>query len=361
MKPNRIVMVIVSLWIFVSSSCSKEEFQISQSANDTFHVKNGDFLIPVWIRGNTASKKIILYVQGGPAGNTMDFATIDYPGWKNTLEKDYAIAYYEQRGTGNQQGNFSLGDSILVTYVQDIHVVAAFLEKAYDAEIILMGHSFGGGLTLRYMVEYGRTGIPKKYISLNGPVTTDINGEQLRWQFRREFLLNSANLEISRGNNVSRWNEVLQWLEETPVIEKLPGANPYQLMNQWNAYVEELIYSYYGEKTIKFSEYLKIFSSPYNPFPAYLRHDYKEGGLGTRILAEEEAYQLINQLPTIDHQALLLVTGRFDDICVPEELTYTFNQITSPLKQIQIIDKAGHEIFTHQPEELYNLINQFIQ
>lgn len=48
----------------------------------------------------------------------MDFATIDYPGWKNTLEKDYAIAYYEQRGTGNRQGNFSLGESVLDTYVK---------------------------------------------------------------------------------------------------------------------------------------------------------------------------------------------------------------------------------------------------
>ena len=343
-------------------SCSKEKFRTELEASDTFHIQNGDYEIPVWVRGNTASKKIILFVQGGPAGNTMDFATIDYPGWKNTLEKDYAIAYYEQRGTGNRQGNFSLGESVLDIYVQDLHVVSAFLKKAYGAEIIMMGHSFGGGLTLRYMIHYGEQGIPEKYISLNGPVTTDESSFVLRWQFRRDFLMNSANLEISRGNNVEQWNEVLIWLNANPLIEKISGDEPYKLLNQWNNYVEELIYAYYGERDLKFKDYMQIFRTPYNPIPAYLGADFGgDDNLGSLILKDEEGYEMINKLAAIDHQKVLLVTGRFDDICVPEELHYVYDQIPSPLKQIEVVDYAGHEIFTHQPEKLNQIIKAFIQ
>ncbi|RYU91795.1 alpha/beta hydrolase [Emticicia agri] len=315
----------------LSVSCSESPFEPELATITSFHVKNGDYLIPVMVRGNTASKKIILYVQGGPALNTLDYATIDYPEWKNTLEKDYAIAYYEQRGTGNKQGRFSYGDSILDTYVEDLHTLSAFLKKAYDAEIIMMGHSFGGALVMRYMLEKSKEGIPTQYIVLNAPVTTD-NGlsEKLRWKFRHEFLQNSATLEISRGNHVNEWIEVFEWLKKNPEIKKLDGENPYQLMIQWNNYVEDLIYISYPEKSLKVRDYMKaIFASPYNPVPVYIGTLLNESDLRSLILKEEEKYEMLYKLNKIDHQNILMVTGRFDDICVPEELNYVYSQIYS--------------------------------
>lgn len=360
MKKLKILTSVLSLSMY---SCTDKVFTTETQTDKIYHVKNDDYLIPVMVRGNTAGKKIILYVQGGPAGNTFDFATIDYPEWKNTLEKDYAVAYYEQRGTGNRQGNFGYGKSILDTYVEDLHKVATFLEKAYNAEIIMMGHSFGGGLMFRYMVEKGQDGIPKQYIALNAPVTTDKGqSESLRWKFRRDFLLNSANLEISRGNNIERWQEVLAWLNKNPEIKKTDGANPYQLMIQWNSYVEQLIYEYYPEKNLRIRDYLKvIFASPYNPIPAYLREDFEDKGIGSLILRDEENYQILYKLNQINHQKILLITGRFDDICVPEELTYAFEQIISPNKQLKIIDLAGHEAYLHQKVEFLRTIKRFIQ
>ena len=226
----------------------------------------------------------------------------------------------------------------------------------------MMGHSFGGALTLRYMIEYGQSGIPQKYIALNAPVTTDVSTADLRWQFRRAFLFNTAKLEISRNRKVERWNEVLKWLEKTPVIEKIPGDAPYQLMQQWNEYIEELVYPNYAEKNVKVRDYLKaIFFSPYNPIPAYLRQDFEDKGIGSLILQEEENYVLINRLSKIDQQAVLLITGRYDDICVPEELSYVFEKITSAKKQIKIIDEAGHDSFLHQASEFNQTLKSFIQ
>lgn len=131
----------------IFNSCNKSNFSISPSSDELFHMKNGDYLIPVRIRGNTASKKIILFVQGGPGSNTLDFAEIDYPGWKSTLEKKYAVAYYDQRGTRNQQGSLNLEEFSISLYVDDLHEIAAFLQTAHEAEIIMLGHSFGGHLS----------------------------------------------------------------------------------------------------------------------------------------------------------------------------------------------------------------------
>lgn len=342
------------------TSCQKEDFELNSNANDIFHIKNGDYLIPVLVRGNTTRKKILLYIQGGPGYASLDFAKIDYPEWKNSLENDYAIAYYDQRGTGNKQGNFSHGDLVLSTWIEDLHKVSLFLEKAYGAEIIMMGHSFGGDLMYRYMIAKGSSAVPSKYISIDAPVTTDSDADTLRWHFRREFLFNTANLEIARGKRIPKWNEVLQWLSVTPEIKKLDGDDPYRLMNQWNAYVEELIYVDYPEKTVKVKEYLKIaFSSNYNVL-TYLNSKYIET-IVSRILDEEENDFLMNKLSLIQNQNILLIGGRYDDICPPEELEYVFNQIGSSQKTMSIIDYAGHTPFIDQSHEFHTIIKQFVQ
>jgi len=344
----------------ISNSCQKDAFEFSSNANDMFHVKNGDYMIPVLVRGNTASKKILLYIQGGPGYASLDFAKVDFPQWKNSLENDYAIAYYDQRGTGNKQGNFSQGDIVLSTWIEDLHKVSLFLKKAYGAEIIMMGHSFGGDLMYRYMIAKAGSAVPSKYISIDSPVTTDSDADTLRWVFRREFLFNTANLEISRGKRISQWNEVLQWLSVTPEIKKLTGDNPYQLMKQWNTYVEDLIYVDYPEKSVKVKDYLNIvFTSNYNILP-YLNSKYTEAQV-SRILDEEENDFLMNKLPLIQNQNILLIAGRYDDICPPEELDFVFNQIGAVQKTMKIIDHAGHTPFVNQPNEFYSIIKQFVQ
>lgn len=351
---------------FMFSSCETEDFELRSDTNEMFHVKNGDYLIPVLVRGNTASKKIILFIQGGPGTNTLDFAKIDYPSWKNTLEKEYAVAYYDQRGTGNSQGNFTFGQSIYNTYTEDLHKVAAFLQKSYQADIIMLGHSFGGGLIYEYIIKYGNSGIPIKYISSNGPATSDSESDTLLWKFRWDFLYNTANLEISRNTNVNEWNEVLQWLSDNPEIKIIEGDDPYKLMIQWNTYVEDLVYVYYGEKSAETREYLKVmFLSSYNPIPAYL--SVKDRDLISSLFGAEDdlgysnGSQLMNRLNQINTQSILLLTGRYDDVCSPEELNYIFDQISSPNKQLQIVDYSGHEIYTHQPTEFFNIIKTFIQ
>jgi pimeloyl-ACP methyl ester carboxylesterase len=354
----QIAMLCMALML---ASCSKDAFNTDSSANDLFHVKSGDYLVPVLVRGNTAGKKIILYIQGGPGIASLDFAKIDYPGWKNTLEKEFAVAYYDQRGTGNKQGNFSQGESTMTTWVEDLHKTAMFLQKAYGAEIIMMGHSFGGSLMYRYMVAKGDSGIPKKYISISAPVTTDSDADTLRWQFRRQFLFNTANLEISREKRVDKWKEVLQWLNTTPVIKKITGPNPYRLMDQWNEYVENLVYVDYPEKAVVVKDYAKvIFSSNYNPLARLLNGAYTDE-VASQLLSEEEADVLLDKLPLIKQQNVLILTGRYDDICPPEELFYIFNRLTTKQKKMEIIDYSGHEPFVNQPSTFYKTIQNFIE
>ncbi|MBI1182880.1 alpha/beta fold hydrolase [bacterium] len=351
MKSHILCLLLLGLF-----SCAKDQTQDAQDYEQLIHIKTENSLIPVLLRGNLSSGTIILFVQGGPGQSAIDFASIDYPGWKNTLEKDFAIAYYDQTGTGNKQWPIDPAKVNLASYVDDLHTVASYLKQKGDYKIAIMGHSFGGKLLYHYLLSYGNDALGDYYISADGPATSDF--DTLRWDFRREFLYNTAQLEIANQHNTERWKEVLAWLDKTPVIRDVPGDDPWRDKGQWNDYVDELVYAYYPEKSLAFGQLMRgFFASPYNPISAYV-----QGGVTDKIVhnlfQDIDSFKLVSRIQGID-QKILLLTGRFDDICPPEEMEYIHNKIAN--SELVVIENAGHETFNHQAEEFQQLIRNYIK
>jgi pimeloyl-ACP methyl ester carboxylesterase len=345
------ISLIIPL-ILTAASCGKFDFNRSANTDDQFHIENGNYLIPVWVRGNTASGTIIVFVQGGPVVNSLDFAKIDYAGWTNTLESDYAVAYYDQRGTGNHQGNFTSEDISMDAYLSDLHLVTEFLHKAYDARIVVMGHSFGGYLVYRYIHKYRDAVNAEQFISVNGPASND--RDTLRWEFRRQFLHNTAQNALIQNPGSADWAEVSEWLNNTPVI------STDEEKSQWNSYVETLIYSDYEEKSVAFGDFVDVlFSSPYNAIPAYLNGAIDEE-ISEILFEDIYAFPMLELLSEIE-QPILLLTGRFDDVCPPEEMTYIHEHIGIANSKLVILEDAGHESFNHQPAAFHAAIKDFIE
>jgi pimeloyl-ACP methyl ester carboxylesterase len=357
---RKVAFLSLTSLLLLFTACKKTPFKKESQSEEFFHIQCNNYAAPLLVRGNTTSEKIILYIQGGPGLNTLDFALTDYPEWKDNLEKDYALAYYDQRGTGNRQDNINLDDISIDTYVDDLHQVASFLQKAYDAEITFLGHSFGGILIYHYLLKYGDDGIATNYITLNAPATSD--EDQIRWEFRRDFLYNTAQSEIAQGIAVTQWQEVLQWLDEHPVIQKLEGTDdPWRDIRQWNQYVNDLIVEKYPLKGAKAGDYVSIlFNSPYNLFPAYLNNPKTIDEVTDRLFEDMYEAEIITKLDQIE-QPLLLITGRHDDICPPEELEYMMDHLGSNQNQLIILENASHDSFLHQKEAFINAINNYIQ
>lgn len=334
--------------LFFLSSCN-QKFEIKADANEYFHVNVEGAQLPVWVKGNTASNKMLLFIQGGPGGSTLDFAQIDYPAWEETLEKDMAIAYYDQRGTGNMQGNFDLESVSLEQYAEDIRQILMVLKKQYpDTELYLFGYSYGGYLTMDYLQRFQDDDLVAGAINMHGPATVDQDEE--RWVFRRNYLIGVAEEMLLKQIDTTTWKEVKTWTEEHPAFE----TDEEKL--QWNRYVELVLVE--ANRPITFSDALEVvLFSPYSYFTAYNYNTLDK--VEQRMFDDGKANRLIEKLGRIQ-KPILLLAGRFDDIAPPEEMEVILEKIGSTEKELHIIPDAGHESFLDQPEIFNQYIKDFV-
>lgn len=333
-------------------SCT-EQAEISTQADNFYHLKEEGAYLPLWVRGNTSSGKILLYIQGGPGLNTLDVATVDYLGWKETLEKDYAVAYYDQRGTGNAQGDFDWESISIDQYLVDLHKMVLLLKHHYpENEVYLLGHSFGGWLGYLYTLEYQQKSPVAGLIAANAPFTTDKN--EIRWTFRQAFLTNVAQEFVEQGHQLDYWSEVLQWTQEHSVIETQEEKR------QWNRYVIEGLSAYEVEVPISVGKIIEgIFFSSLNIFPSLLSIERLDK-VADLLFEDEEGIDLLSRLGEFN-LPLLMITGRYDDIAPPEEFYYAFDRIGTAQKQLEILPDAGHDSFLNQPEMFREAVRRFVE
>ncbi|MGZ3940304.1 MAG: hypothetical protein ACXVBK_16145, partial [Flavisolibacter sp.] len=66
--------ILVFCVVLLFGACKKKDVGLSNTANEVFWVTNHGADMPVWVKGNTASKVIILVVHGGPATGSYNFS-----------------------------------------------------------------------------------------------------------------------------------------------------------------------------------------------------------------------------------------------------------------------------------------------
>lgn len=77
--------------------CSMETFL---ERGDYFFVDHKGAEMPVWIRGKKASGIVLIWIHGGPGGSAFNTVSRE-PAFVEVLEAEIAVAYYDQRASGN--------------------------------------------------------------------------------------------------------------------------------------------------------------------------------------------------------------------------------------------------------------------
>lgn len=336
--------------VVIILSCSKEG-DIAPNINEQFHVEIEGALLPVKVRGNTASQKIILYINGGPGGTGLDVSELDPGDWKNNLENHFAVAYYDQRGTGNTQGKIDESSITLVQYIDDIKAIVTVLKYRYKScDIYLMGHSFGAMLVYRYINTYGHLNLVEKYIAASGTATRP-KFDQEHWDTRIAYLNNIAQENISNNVEVEYWNSYLTWISQHPnVATTEERAEFYQFLQKTE--IEE-------ELSLHFEDYFNVLLFSDNNFFAYYFSILGKQPLMNQLVNEEREWDIKNEISQID-KPILLIGGEFDIAAPPQELNWIYDQVISSEKEVVTLPNAGHDLFISQPLLFYESVKSFI-
>ncbi|MES1218517.1 MAG: alpha/beta hydrolase [Bacteroidota bacterium] len=202
-------VLFIGLIILSLLSCKKEAVHLSTSADEIFWLSNKGADMPVWVKGNTTSKIILLYLHGGP-GN----GSYRYTGFQtDQLWGHYAVAYWDQRDAGVAAGNANYSDLTLDQMIEDLKKLVILLKYRYgnDTEIFLMGHSFGGLLGSGFLVKDDNQKNIRGWIEVDGahdyPETNILS---------RQMLIDTGTSEISKGNYVPQWTGIVDYCKSHP-------------------------------------------------------------------------------------------------------------------------------------------------
>jgi pimeloyl-ACP methyl ester carboxylesterase len=203
MKTMYVFFVIL---FFFFLSCKKEAAQFSASADELFWLTNKGADMPVWVKGNTASKIIILFVHGGPGKGAYSYSGFE----TDQLQKKYAVAYWDQRDAASAAGNSNYDKLTLDQMIDDLEKLVITLKYRYgnDCKIFLLGHSFGGLLGPGYLVKDDNQNNIRGWIEVDGAHDyPEVNVTS------RQMLIDTGKSEIAKGNFVDQWTEIVQYCE----------------------------------------------------------------------------------------------------------------------------------------------------
>jgi pimeloyl-ACP methyl ester carboxylesterase len=350
---NKKILFISLLTIIGIVSCQKENITISPNANDVFMVENQAHAMKVEVKGNTASKVIVLVVHGGPGQGTDAYKAM--PEFQDILEKKYGVAYWEQRLVDVAQGN-SEGDMTLKTYGDDMKAVVLTLKKRYgdDTKVFIMGHSWGGLVTSQFMTDGNNQTLVQGWIFVDAVYDwnqSDKDGVA--------FVNQMANQQIALRKNVAKWDSIkikanafdltatysdknyavfqgnlfdasLILYEEDYGKPDLPTATPFTWLSHIKYYLTTDFYGLYFAQNSDYSERLTI--------------DARKQKLGLKI-------------PLIT-KPVLVVTGKKDFFVSPIHAKRFYDLLPLGKKEFKELPKSYH--FFEDQELFVNSMVSFI-
>ncbi len=296
--------------------------------------------MPVWVKGNTNSGTFIIVTHGGPGATTGHDFTISV-GFQE-LEKDYAFVYWDQRMSGLSQGDPASSTLTIEQHIEDQEKLVELIRHKYNPQsLFLMGHSWGGVLTSKYLGRKNHQDYFKGWIDMDGSIQDKFEG-----QAKKDWIL--ERVPEYYDEDPKFWQYIIDWYEEHP--------NPVE--NDWQPYTYLGIlggYSYDWAKTqelnpIPYKDL--IFASPFT-FSFYFSQ-YSEVPWMNGYDATEEVANI--SIPT------LLLWGEEDGSVPPPVAHFTYDLLATDAqdKEIVFVEECAHSPHMDRPYEFETAVRNFI-
>lgn len=347
--------ILIGLISFASCSCEEDVVATGQ-VDELLWLENKGAQMPIWVEGKASSKTFILILHGGPGGSSLVYNDVLVE-MANAFEQEYAVAYWDQRSSGNAKGNYDKEQVSLVQMEEDLDLVIDLLKHKYgsDISLFLLGHSWGGYLGNYYLRD------KLKQLKLNGWIDVDgaHNLEKLTLdglQLMEEVASEQIRAESSQKES---WQEVLDFATDFDT-SNLAEVDRFIEVNTMAGKAESLalLDGLTQEAVVELSGVWRNLAGPNHPLTG-LTNAFQL--TRTKLLDEAIAFPLTDELGKVKIPSLLL-WGKYDFIVPPSLGEEMLDKLGTPdaRKSLIIYEDSGHSPMGSDAEGFIRDVMDFI-
>jgi pimeloyl-ACP methyl ester carboxylesterase len=325
---KKILQFVLLVASFVA--CQKENNTLSTATNETIYLESENASMRVNIRGNIASKVVMLVVHGGPGGASYFYRT---QASKDKLETQYAAAYWDQRVAGASQGGSNKDALVMEQFGKDLKKIIQTLRFKYgqDLQVFLMGQSWGGMVCAQFMTEGNNQDLVSGWISANALHNWAKNDEYMREKF-----LEFGKAQIALGKNTEKWQEIVDFCTANS------GDISAEVSAQLNAYAYEALGLIEGFTPFDEDQVIRETLIPERiPYTNALFN-----------LLNPATGDLINSLQDVEFSSklykvtkpVLALSGAYDFVVPEANAIELVEKVSSAVKSHQVFQQTGHNL-----------------
>lgn len=343
---TRLAIAAITLFVLVLTSCADNDVNLLE-LDETIFVRHKNADMPAYIHGNGSEKVFLIILHGGPGGDGLQYR---FNTMKSELERTYAVVYFDQRGSGNSQGNYAASDVDIDLMAEDVLALAKVIKARYgeDSRLFLMGHSWGGLL--------GTATLLKDQQDFFGWIYMDgVHDPKGAYDQYKVVLKKAADEQIALGNSVDYWQGVNDLVKDVGADFSL--SDYYRLNNR----------AILAESTLVEDKIINAIQADFGE--QFLLNDASK--LAWNMTKISEIMDVQN-----DIWGKLSFTNRLQEITIPSLVLWGKHDLTTPLenaheafdlygaadKEIFIFEKSGHNPIATEPnlfaEKVIGFINR---
>lgn len=340
---NKLSLLAFALLILFNFSCSKEDINLNE-LDETFFVRHKNADMPAHVHGNGSEKVFLIVLHGGPGSGVLGYRVNSI---RTEIERNNAVVYFDQRGSGSSQGNYAEDDVSIDLMAEDVLALAKTIRAKFgdDSKLFLMGHSWGGTL--------GPAVLLQNQNEFRGWI--DVNGAHNHADLYKEYqivLTQSANDQIALGNSVDYWQDVLDVVQN---IDTNFTVDNHLRLNGLANTVDRVL----ARDKIINEPILDLGDKPQRSNGLLDRWNMSQIG---RILDYQEG---LNEVSFADRLSEITIPsfvlwGRHDH-SVPLKFAHeAFDNLGATDKELFIFERSGHSPFNTEPNLFSTKVIEFV-
>lgn len=333
-------ITLIALGIF---SCSKEDVN-RNNLDETLFVRHKNADMPAYIHGNGSEKVFLIILHGGPGGNGILYRNNTI---RTEIEKNNAVIYFDQRGSGNSQGNYSEKDVSIDIMAEDVLALAKVIKAKYgdDSKLFLMGHSWGGVLGSAVLLK--NQNVFSGWIDVNG----DHSPKDLYDRYKVAFK-QTAEAQIALGNSVAFWKNTLDLVQNVGLNYSLDDFFKLNITanNTGEVLAKDKVIN---EERADFED--SFISNNKNRF-SWNKNKLLE------IFADKGLYEKVSFTDRLSEITIpsIVLWGKYDLTVPLIYATEAFDNLGATDKELFIFEKSGHSPMFTEPDLFADKVIEFI-